>query len=204
MHITRADACCAVSVESPRVSGASPPFAAGRPRRDMTCPAALHRHLRTEPVSTQRTRRGSLHPGLVCWNASHLPHASACQSLPCTSGQGSQGAKRYGSAGEPFNSHARMRTAMCAEWLDPSRGCVRAHTCTCRYEQADLGTAAEYLRSRRDPGSICLWRAWLAGPSCSHGTQVLGVRDGGMAGVMAIVSIIRMLRPYRPTSRTFR
>jgi hypothetical protein len=85
-------------------------------------------------------------------------------------------------------AHAHARTAVCAKWFDPSRGCVHAHTRTCRYEQADIGTAAEYLRSRPDTGSSCLWGAWLAGP-CSHGTQILGVGDGG-AGVMAIVSVI--------------
>ena len=62
----------------------TPPFAAGRPRLDTTSPAALHRHLCTGPLCTQRTRRGSLHAGLVYLNVSHLPQASPCQSLPCT------------------------------------------------------------------------------------------------------------------------
>jgi hypothetical protein len=131
---------------------------------------------------SQRTRRGScahsLRAGLVYLNSSHVRQASAMPTIPSVHRcQGSQRAKRYRSAGEPF--HSRARAPPCAEWVDPSRGCARAHTRTCRYEQADIGTAAEYLRCRRDPGSICLWCAWVAGPSCSHGTQVPGVRDGG-------------------------
>ena len=158
----------------------TPAFRSGAPstRYDFSChspsPSSHRTALYAVPAMRLAPRRTRMFV-----NASHLPQASAMPIPTVHRGQGSQRAKQYGSAGEPFNSQARARTAVCAEWFDPSRGCVRAHTRACRYEQADLGTAAEYLRSRRDPGSICLWRAWLAGPSCSHSTQIPGVRDGG-------------------------
>jgi hypothetical protein len=188
------------------VSGASPTLRSRAPstRYDLSCRSpspSLHRtsqHAAHAPrLAPRRTRV------LEC-----VAHATS-QPMPLPSvhrGQGSQRAKRYRSAGEPFNSHACTRAPPCCPCA--SNGLIRlvgacVHMRACRYEQADIGTAVEYLRSRPDTCSSCLWGAWLAGPR-SHGTQVLGVGDGRVVGVMAIVSIIRMLRPYRPTSRTFR
>ena len=130
-RVHRAEACCTVSVKRSLVSGTFTAFRSWTPSTHTTYPAALHRHLCTGPLCTQRTRRGLLHPGLVYLNASHLPQASPCQSLPCTGVRALRGRNDIARlVSRSTRTHARARTAVlpvCLEWFDPSRGCVHAH-----------------------------------------------------------------------------
>jgi hypothetical protein len=84
VDINRAEACCIVrvSVRSSCVSGASPPFAAGRPRLDATSPC------RSPSPSLQWTALCAAHAPRLARRRTRVFElvalASPCQSRPCT------------------------------------------------------------------------------------------------------------------------
>ncbi len=177
-RIHRAEACGAVSVKSSCVSGAPPPFAAGRRRLDTTCPC--------------RSPSPSLHWTSLC--AAHAPRLAPrgtrvfeCVTLATRQpipiipfvhrGQGSQRAKRYGSAGEPFNSRAHAPPCVPNGLIHLVDACVHARARAGMSRQTSAELLSTCALDQTPAASVCGVRG-LQGQV----PTVLRYRECAMAG----------------------